>query len=877
MRLLPTIPRNSASLLLLAAVLPVVTAVTTAAAVDAPPNPQAQAADAALADRFEGLAAVTFPAKVPSGSDRPYVFGEQAALLQAAATLDPAEARYPRKLAEALAAVGDVAGQYKALTAARILQPNDEFTWVKLIDLALRHYESADGQVRYLSDPQYGIETSQLVPPRVRSYAFARHARIAYDQGREGEARKLLSYALSDANNPLNVEALQLQYRLLPPTVTPVVRMKALLDLLTANPLQPAYARQAAVLAADAGLTQDALSFFNLDVRTSVAQRRPDLEGALDLASELYIANQSADAYAAVKDLLDARPDYSSAWYLRLLVVRSPGFTDAQQDQDLQQATIAMSNRVAESVNGVLDAAGPTTRPAGPSTRAATRPIDAEGSFPLPEVSGAAAILKDAPDGPPQLRQAFVEAVADLARLEIYFAKKPDAAAPLLDGLRQLLPAGDPLLAQLQGLSSLVAGDTKDAAATLAGVAKDDPLAAMGLVLGQWKDNPKDTEQADAEARKLIQDHPSGLVGAFLVEALVNPRVRLLPKGEQQPMQQLLASFPRDLFSLGVQPSRLYSVHVEPVEAGRDWGQPLLVQVTLSNACGADLTLGDDGMIRPGLLFQMTPLTAGDRRQTYPAYDTLAGPLVLHPREYTQQVVRVDQSALLGVLDRNVRLMFQVDGRMITNADTGVGGYVATFTKPFARTAVNVQVVADARKQLDGARAGDGSPRDRITAIGELQAYVREVRGARNQDPAVVRDVADLANAVHRARNDDVRAVAAWAAQGDFALSTDVGGRAALIGDLLASPDWRQRQLALVLVAAVPDPALQRKVIDALQGDAQPSVASYAKAAAALVNLKLPMNALSISASSSAPPAGDGRPTVAPDVPPSSQLPVPLP
>jgi len=245
---------------------------------------------------------------------------------------------------------------------------------------------------------------------------------------------------------------------------------------------------------------------------------------------------------------------------------------------------------------------------------------------------------------------------------------------------------------------------------------------------------------------------------------------------------------------------------------------------------------------------------------------------VLRPHEETQQVVRVDQSALLGVLQRTVRVMFQIDGQAVTNADTGVGGYGVRLDQPFARTAVNAAAVGAARGQLNGAGANGVSPRDRLTAVGVVQAYVRAERAVRNLPPAVLNDLADLRNTVHRAfSGEQSPAVAAWAGQADFSLASDAAGQAATIRQLAGSPDWRQKELALVLVAATHDPALQNAVVNGLTADPQPSVAEYAKAAAALLKMKKPMNGLAAPAAAPAAPAADAHATtpMAPSQPPT--------
>ncbi len=644
MRLLPTIVRSVPRVLLAAAgaALPVV-----ARAADAPPptGPADVAADVDLADRFEALAELSFPRRVPTDAGREPVFAEQAALFRAAATLAPAEPRYARKLAEAVAYLPDVQPQFDALLAVLRLQPTDEFTWARLIDLHLSQMNAAGDKVKYLT----AMERATSLPRTALAHAGAVHAQILVGQGRDSVARTLLTSVLT--NNPLDADAVRLQYSLLPATAAPYARLQALLAVLRSNPLQPAYAAAVARLAADAGLAQESLPFYELSVGTASAQRQGDLATALDWGAEMYVGNRNADAYGWVRTVLGSSPRSSAAWYLDLLIVRSSGFPVARQDQDLQQATVALSNRVADAVNAVnaAVAGGPATRPAAGATgpRAATRPMDFAGPFPLPDASGAAAVIRrsdgadaatqpvaDAVAVPPAARADFVEAVADLARLEIYFAKKPDAAAPLLDALAGVLPDNDPLLSQLRGLSDLVAGQSAtppDAAqldrarGELLAVAATDPLAAIGLVQLLPRATPAEQQSADRAARKLLQDHAAGLVGAFVAEAVVNPRVQLVPNAQAvMPLQQALGSFPRDLLGAATQPQRLYTVHAEPVDVGRTVGEPLVARITLFNISPADLTVGDDGIIRPGLLVQLTTIARPD-----PKADVLPG--VRHP------------------------------------------------------------------------------------------------------------------------------------------------------------------------------------------------------------------------------------------------------
>jgi hypothetical protein len=872
---------------------------------DPPTDAPSLAADAAFADRIEAIAELSFPPRVPVGRDQLFVFGQQAALMQASATLDPASARYSRKRAEALHAVGDVDGEIDALRRTVAVSHDDELSWIRLVDLETDKLPAAPDQLALLT----AIEAKPNgIPADVQAHAAYRMALIYRDQERTSQVQRYLHLAL--IHNPFSGEALRLAYFLLPPNTSPFDRAQALLDLLRANPLQPAYARELALLLADVGLVQESLPFFQLAVQTSFAQGRPDLEASLDWASELYIGNLQADAAGLVKKLLQYSPDYASAWYLDLILARSGNLPPAQYAKQLQLATNVMSNRVADAANAVRDAAGPGA--AGAAPRATTRPIEAEGNLPLPDLkpamdalARAGATTQPATVAKPLAlaRARFIGAVSDLARLEIVFARQPDAAAPMLDALRQMLPANDPLLAQLTGWQQLVAGRDADATATFTPLVITDPLAAMGLIQLQGKD-PKQADQADAEARKLIQDHPDRLVGAFLVEGLTSQRVRLAPKANAIALQALVNKFPLELAKFAGAPGRLYTIHISPLDTGREFGQPLLVNVVLTNFGPADLTVGDDGFIRLGMLFQVVPqfqLQPGQAPVMYPAFDGWAGRLVVHHQEQIQQVVRVDQAALLAELDRTAGVIFNIDGKLLTNPDTRLGGTVTQFTQPFARTSVNVNEVARCVTLLENGPAGGngaagggvpdgggGGHLDKITALGELKAYVMLVRAEnRVVDPKVARDVMAVVNAVHRARNEPVvAAVSAWAGYAEFSLISEPD-RVTLVRYLAADPDWRHRLIALLLAPALNDRAVTRQVVKLLSADPQSCVRAYALADQGLLDLNVPLTPTTMPAAAPrrgvapagvplGPAAGVGAPVEPGRVPAGAQMPVPI-
>ena len=899
-------------------------------------NPADVQGDAALADRFEAVAQLSFPARVPTGPDKPFVFAGQAALLSASATLDPAESRYPRNVFQALDEVGDVPdayapwltlplpggddadgplrGQFAALNLARAAKPDDETSWTRLLDLHVGRIQQANDRVAYL-DRMAGILG---LPPDVRSYALYRKAMIQLDQGRDKAAHDTLSMAVQA--NPLNGGALRQLYRMLPADEPLAGRVKLALSVLQANPLQPGYARVVAQALADAGLVQESLPFYELSVGVAFSTGHGDLSAAIDYGSELLIAGQPLPASDLASNIAKGNPDSAAAWYLDLLAVRSPagGFPLPQQAKELQRATNALSNRVAELSNAVTGADGqggltgaapagglaaPAAAAVGP--RATTRPIEAEGAFPLPDVSAAvdAVVRAGAVTPPPttgpttepatqpavvdalsprgrQARAAFVQAVGDLARLEIMFARKPDLAAPLIEALKKMVPPDDSLLTQLTGWATLAVGDNAGAEKTLAPTAQSDPLAALGLVQAiAGQGDPARANLVQLMAQTLVQKYPAGLVGAFLADGLAAQRARVVPKPGLAPqLQQAANAFPAALAREARNPTKLYSLHVEPVDAGRSFGQPLLAKVTLFNFGPADLTIGEGGYVRPGLLFQVVavPIAAAGPNPpppvAYPAFDTWACPLVVPPNRFVQQVVRVDQTAFLASLAGTAGLNINVDGTVATNPDARLGGYGVRFTKKFARNPVNADAIRRDRNLLVAGGAPNGGPnggvpRERLVALDEVVAYVRSKAGVRNLAPVLARELGDLAAVVHRAQNDPSPAVSTWAAHADFALAAPPA-QEAIVRTLATDPDWRHRQMALVLAAELGNSPAVPQVVGRLRADPQTSVRAMATAYQGLLDLGQPLP----NTTPPAPPAAGGKPAANN---PAGALPVP--
>src|SRR5829696_2575027 len=117
-------------------------------------------------------------------------------------------------------------------------------------------------------------------------------------------------------------------------------------------------------------------------------------------------------------------------------------------------------------------------------------------------------------------------------------------------------------------------------------------------------------------------------------------------------VEKAMAEFPKEWMRIVDQPQAFYTLRLEPVRAGVQVGEPVLVQATVANAGSFALTLGPDGVIHPDLW--LDAMLRGAEQRTFPAeaYERLAGPMVLKPGETASVVVRLDQRGLGAILEQ---------------------------------------------------------------------------------------------------------------------------------------------------------------------------------------------------------------------------------
>ena len=841
-------------------------------------NPAIYQGDVALASRFNTAAELAIPAAGLTKQRGTLVFRSSAAWNDAAAELEFKRPGYMRLVAEAMGEIGDVQGEVDALfDVVQNRDVEDEFAAIRLLNLYLdRSEELADADFR----KRLGTATGQIdylnavigatgVRPNVRAHAAFRCAALYIERGQDVAADNMLGRAIR--LNPASIEALRLRAARMPEGSTPAERFSVLLGLARANPTNPAFTGPVADVAAGAGLVQDSLPWYELTVDLTNAVRRPDPHYIGNWCAELYLADQRDDAARQASQLVQLSPGDSTGWYMQLLLARTAG-DQAQYDKVLQQARNAMANRVADAVNRVADAAaaaaaGSTAAGGGGSTggggggaapggnRATTRPLDSAGPAPLPDLGVTVAQLAQAkppttmPSGMPTTMPAgpgpadamaaakseFVEATGDLAWLEIYFAKDVNAAAPLVAAVRGVLPEGDPFLVQLQGWSDLVAGRSDAARDQLEKVAAKNPLALLGTVRLMFDAGPGEKAMAQAKAQKLVQDNPSGLIGAMLFEALRGNRVKVSQGSQATALQQMLQTFPRQLLRDAARPAAMYNLDVLPFDQNRAVGDPLTASVRLTNLSGTDLTLGGDGVVRRDLRFEIHTSTLAPDAEPFVAYDKIAGPVVLRPGASTSQTVRLDQSDLLTHLLNHPVPSISVSASGYVNWRSALGQSRAPMGRSFVRQPLNFDTLNVARQDL---QAND--PGTRMSALDVLTTEIVLANAAPGGAAAAgnAAQVASDTDKVRGKRQDPVPAVAAWATRCDFEISLP-RDQSNLAEDLADDPDWRHRQTALLVVPKLP-PAARRGLLRKLTLDPQASVRAEATAMLALDELPPP-------------------------------------
>jgi len=783
-----------------------------------------QLADHQLAEYFCLLAA-----QVMRNADSPAQGLPQGiALLQAAARLNPTEPRFARLLADAEMNAGDQDAAIQAIQAYLKLNPSDTFAQTQLVELYLAQQQGVSKKLDYLK----AVVDKASVPPEVRSFAAAQAAKLYFTE--QGDRKNALDqYQQALAQNPLNLDALNGKYDLSRQDATPAERVSQLLAMLKVNPGQPEVVNGLALHLAAAGLINEAVQWFHFtDNLYHTVHQSPSFAFGQGAGAELFLADRPDDAIELLNAHLTAYPGDDGGWNILLAITKWEVGRNANNqaavklDQDLKlTGQIALLNRLQ------------MVRKAMGVTKATTQPVDLTGAFTIPDLSNDATLLKNSTSA--NLTTDYIDAVAALAWMELYFRHDATAADPLLESLGTLLPEKDVMLARLRGWRRLVDGDAQVARQKLSAVEDRDPLAKLGVIMIDLQaGSPQTVAQATLRAKQLLALHPSGALAAVLYGELHATGATIEPTRDAQAIAAMVKQFPSDWVNVLQHPEDFYALKLEPTQVTFEFGEPVLLKVTLQAINNYDLLLGPEGIIHRELWFDAQ--LHGNLRQTVygAAFDRIGQGVVLHPGKSLAQIVRVDDQLLAPLFYNSApQDAIPADFTVLTNigamdkkdmqAQSGLCGYKVTTMNPIERKPVIV--TAPGAMKLLKIRLASGTADDRMRLLTAARLYVAELRQNANLAAANPGLLDDLSGVLDHAISIDANPTVRYWAAYQQALVSDVQALKTPLTALASSDLWTMRLLSLTVAPALPDKG-QALATTLLATDGDPQVKTYAAA-----------------------------------------------
>jgi len=762
----------------------------------------------------------------------PAVLRQSAALLEAAAVENPLP-RYYRILASNYEQLHDSTNELAALTTYYRFPAvessegsGDEIAIIRLIDLHLQGMQSLDEKLDYATK----MAAQDKLSSDVRSHAAFVACRL-YDQRLDSDkAKAALDQALQ--LNPLSMEALRYRYGQILDNGTPADIVGALLDLLRANPVQPAVMSTLADELVQQGLPDAAVNWYTnsfiLNTKLNIANTP---EVYLNYACALYTTQQPDRADDAAQQMLKLDPTDTHAAFLRLLIARQRGLRKAIDDANAG-AVDAAAQRLSAMHARVI------------GQLPSTRPVDDEAN------DASADLAKIRAAGDEGLFSSYIGAIEDLAAYKIYFCGQTAAAQPLLATLKQYLPADDVSIARLEGFSFLNDKKYDQAAVKLSAVADRDALAKMGMILvdlGKGKDSAK----LATRATDLLTTNQGGLLGLILQDGLRPLNVAPNATDYTEAIHKELNQFPHQWLDIldRAKTQDFYNMKAEPIHIEHAVGEPLLVRLTIQCTSEFPITIGSDSTLRRDLFIDCH--TRGLFNALFPSvYDQIAGPVVLRKEEMgVNQIIRVDDPSVAEMLNQNTVTGMPLFFSFFTNPVTMSTGIVpgpAGYRRDFANAMLRVPNpinVPDDKADLERLLT-QGSIDQRMDTLDLLVSFVingqAQIAQAANPNqpagqPALAvasfqAAINDYSLWVRNAERDDSPAVRAWAGY-CAVLCAEGPARLDAIKHLAAKPGWEDRVLATALLRDLP--ADQAKQIAKHIADAAGAAQAAAKSKSA--------------------------------------------
>ena len=727
------------------------------------------------------------------------------ALFDAAVQLDAQDGRLLRYSLDAALHTGDSASATEAVTALRKLEPQNTYFQARQIDVALARLDTADAKLKYLSD----IVAAETLATEVRSYAATRAAWLYWEQSRPHLAIEMIRKAV--VLNPLNLDALRLQWRAIAPTASPIERTNMLLAMLRANPGLPDVSATLADELAAVGLYKAANGWYDYSLglaRRSTAGMSSQV--GCNYAATLYLAGRTEEAGEWLQRILKSDATDPSAIFLLSTIAEkgSPMVQQAALDGLLQRL------QMVRSAAGIV---APTSRAVlGPAT--------------MPSLEGDVTLLKgDHKD----MASAYSAALSDVAWLMIYYQHDPAGAQAAINVLKALEPPDSPVLGRLEGWNYLILGKNDEARVKLSAVAARDPLAHLGVIELMKKD-PAQQAAAKIEAKKLMEASASGVIGVIIRQRLADLGVKTDLSPIAEALRDAADRYPQQLTRLALVPQEFYAARASADLVEHEFSQPIMLTFTLRNQSDQPLTVGEGGMLRD-VSFDVQLRGGMQQFLSGAGYLKLTGPLILQPRSSYSQSVRLDDDILADLLNAMPAPTLQMSASAIVNAISteagtapGAFGYRAPVDRLIVRTGLPLMTQEQVQAALATLENGDTIKCLRVvdSAASHLSMAL-EGRSGSEVVPALNDAWKLLLDKGTRVASPHVNA---WAL---FRKATVAAGDTGPVDALIAQTTWYAHALAALASAQLP-PTAKKASLAKLATDENPIVRRVAAAVQAM-------------------------------------------
>lgn len=762
-------------------------------------------ADMQMAEEFAAMGSRTLERPNPTTSN----WSESEALLMAAQKLNPAESRFARQLALYATHAGDTPEIIQGDKDILALQPGHRGAQCQLIDIYLAQMETADQKINYL----HSIIDKQTLGPEIRSYAAMRLAYVQLERSEAAAAKATIGQAIN--LNPLNLEALRAQYRIVEDNGSLLEKTIACLGLLRADPADPDMIWRLAAYLSQSGLEKEAIPWYELAAQAMPRSGQGLPEDLLvDYYSAICLSGDIKATSQAVDKALSGDPGAPRLWLLKAAL-------------DRQQNSPHLADTIAKANVAYYDIIQDMRKRTGVSD-ATTRPVDLGEPVTLPDMMGDSD--KVIADKTGMLRHYYANNIGDWAWLEIYFAHKPDDAEPMIQLLTHLIPGDDPILHRLRGWAALDRSDFDGAQSQFA-AAPNDPLSEMGMVEIERR---HDVKAAQSHARKVLSEHSVGLTGAMLYCDLKGQGVDLVPSNESQAILEQLKRFPIAYMDILAHPSSYYAIHIDPEKTSYEYDEPMLVRIAIQNLTGVDLTVGDDALIRPTILLDAQQRGIGD--QLYPgiAYDNLNSAMLLRGGDEISQIVRIDGGSFGKVLmdDPASELQYTllatsnpvpVKGKIYV----GLGGFRVQMPRVIERMSTDLSSESGRERVMQMLQSSDGG--QKIRALVLLANYTAQYLAQPNPTPESKKAANDLMKIIDQNSHTGTTSVDAIATFAMARLQTG-GSKWDALQKLASDPDWEKQLLAAYAYADAPADTQKKVYTDLSNGNHDVIVKKYAAA-----------------------------------------------